>query len=155
MKPYILISTCLLNIPTQWDEDCKDYEQLKNLVKEGKAIFFCPEQGGGLPTPRIPSEIENGKTAKDVLNGEGKVLAKSGEDVTEQFIKSAQMALQICRQFDIKVAILKEKSPSCGSTIAYDGTFTKNKIPGTGVTAELLKQNGIKVYNEENYPKDL
>lgn len=155
MKPYILISTCLLNIPVQWDRGCKNIERLQDLVKEGKAIFFCPEQGAGFVTPREPSEIENGKTSSDVLEGNGKVISKSGEDITDKFLRAAELTLQICKQFDIKIAILNEKSPSCGSTLTFDGTFTGTKIPGSGVTAELLKQNGIQVYSENNFPENL
>lgn len=154
-KPYILISSCLLGLHTQWDEDCKRYDELINLVKDGKAVFYCPEQGGGLPTPRIPSEIEQGKTSTDVLNKRGKVINKQGNDVTKEFTKGAYMALQICKEFGLTVAILKEKSPSCGSNKTYDGSFTGNKREGTGVTAELLKKNGIKVYSEDNFPKNL
>jgi len=154
-KPYILLSSCLLDLHTQWDEDCKRYEELIDLVKEGKAVFFCPEQGGGLPTPRIPSEIEKGKTSVDVLNNKGKVVNKNGNDVTKEYLKGAYMALQICKQFNLTVAILKEKSPSCGSSKTYDGSFEGNKKEGTGLTAELLRQNGIKVYSEDNFPRDI
>ncbi len=154
-KPYILISTCLLGLHTQWDGDCRRYYALIQLVKEGKAVFFCPEQGGGLSTPRIAAEIEEGKTSVDVLNKKGRVINEQGGDVTKEFTKGAQMALQICREFGLTVAILKEKSPSCGSNKTYDGSFTGNKRDGTGVTAELLKQNGIQVYSEESFPKDL
>jgi uncharacterized protein YbbK (DUF523 family) len=154
-KPYILISSCLLGLHTQWDEDCKKIEELIELVKEGKAIFFCPEQGGGLSTPRIPSEIEYGKTSSLVLSDKAKVLSKEGKDVTKEFVNGAKMALQLCKEFDLKIAILKAKSPSCGSMKTYDGSFTGTKRKGSGITAELLKQNGIKVYNEENFPSDL
>ncbi len=148
----ILISSCLLGINTQWDEDCKRIDELVRLVKSGKAIFMCPEQLGGLPTPREPSEIEPGKTAKDVINEKGRVLSKQGNDVTKQFLMGAKRVLWFCQEMGIEVAILKEKSPSCGSQKTYDGTFIGTKIIGKGVTAELLSQNGIKVYDEENFP---
>ena len=153
--PKILISSCLLNIKTQWDEDCKDYEEFKCLVRRGKAIFGCPEQLGGLPTPRPPCEIEHGKTAKDVLLGKGKVTSNKDKDTSREFIKGAKYVTEICAAYRIKYAILKAKSPSCGSQKTYDGTFTGRKIAGKGILAELLEENGIKVYNEHNFPKSL
>lgn len=116
---------------------------------------MCPEQTGGLSTPREPSEVEPGKTAKDVLNGAGRVLTKSGKDLTKEYINGAKEVLELCKNLSIKIAVLKAKSPSCGSVLVYDGTFTETKISGKGVTAELLEQNGIKVYSEDNFPKDL
>ena len=100
-----------MGINTQWDEDCKRIRQLVKLVNSGKAVFMCPEQLGGLPTPREPSEIEPGKTAKNVLKGNGRVLIKTGEDVTRQFITGAQRVLKFCQQLGVKIAILKAKSP--------------------------------------------
>lgn len=85
------------------------------LVKSGKAVFMCPEQLGGLPTPREPSEIEKGKTAKDVLEGKGKVLTKQGSDVTEQYVTGARRVLKFCQEMGIGIAVLKARSPSCGS----------------------------------------
>lgn len=151
-KVKILISTCLLGVNTQWDEDCKRIDGLIGLVESGKAVFLCPEQLGGLPTPREPAEIEKGKTAEDVLEGEGKVLTKSGKDVTKQFVLGAQRILAFCQEIGIETAILFAGSPSCGSKQTYDGTFSGTKRPGRGITAELLEQNGIKVYNEDNFP---
>lgn len=82
-------------------------------------------------------------------------MNKNGNDVTKEYLKGAYMALQICKQFNLTVAILKEKSPSCGSSKTYDGSFEGNKKEGTGLTAELLRQNGIKVYSEDNFPRDI
>jgi uncharacterized protein YbbK (DUF523 family) len=154
-KPYIFISSCLLGLNTQYDQESKRCEELIKLVKEGKALFFCAEQGGGLPTPRIPAEIEPGKNSAEVLKGDAKIFSKEGKDVTKEFLKGANMVLQICKEYDLKIAILRERSPSCGTSKVYDGTFSGKKIKGTGVTAELLKQNGIKVYSQNNFPKDL
>ena len=147
----ILISPCLLGIRTRWDESCDEIDELINLVKSGQAVFLCPEQIGGLTTPREPSEIEPGKTAADVFMGEAKVLTNTGKDVTEQFAVGAQRILDFCQEMRIEIAILKSNSPSCGSIQTYDGTFSDTKIPGKGTTAELLEQNGIKVYNEKNF----
>ena len=151
----LLISTCLLNIKTQWDEDCKNIEKLRDWVREGKAIFCCPEQLGGLSTPRIPCEIECGKTAKDILDGNGKVLGKDGADYTKQFVKGARYILDICKDFGVEYAVLKAKSPSCGDKQIFDGTFLGKKIEGKGILAQLLSENGIKIYNETDFPEDL
>ena len=147
----ILISPCLIGIRTRWDESCEQVEELIDLVKSGQAVFLCPEQIGGLPTPREPAEIESGRTAKDVLNGEAKVLTVTGKDVTGQFIAGAQRILKFCQEMGVEIAILKSCSPSCGSLQTYDGTYTDTTIAGRGTTAELLEQNGIRVYNEKNF----
>ncbi|UCG23076.1 MAG: DUF523 domain-containing protein [Chloroflexota bacterium] len=146
-----LISPCLLGIRTRWDEDCEEIDELIELVKSGQAVFMCPEQLGGLTTPRKPAEIETGKTASDVLNGDARVLTNTGKDVTEQFVVGAQRILEFCQSLGVEEAILKSGSPSCGSEQTYDGSFTDTKVVGKGTTAELLEQNGIKVYNEKNF----
>jgi uncharacterized protein YbbK (DUF523 family) len=87
----------------------------------------------------------------DVLMGDARVLTITGKDVTEQFVAGAQRILEFCQRLNIEVAIMKSDSPSCGSKRTYDGTFTDTKIVGKGITAELLEQNGIKVYNEKNF----
>jgi uncharacterized protein YbbK (DUF523 family) len=147
----ILISPCLVGIRTRWNEDRDEIEELINLVKSGQAVFMCPEQTGGLPTPREPSEIEPGKTAQEVLNGKAKVLTITGKDVTEQYLTGARRILDFCQKMGVQTAILKSDSPSCGSERTYDGTFTNKIIPGRGIASELLVQNGIKVYNEKNF----
>jgi len=147
----ILISPCLIGICTRWDGSCEEIEELTDLVKSGQAVFMCPEQIGGMSTPREPSETEPGKTAQDVLNGEAKVKSITGKDVTREFVVGAERILRFCQAMGVEIAILKSDSPSCGSVKTYDGTFTGTIIPGKGITAELLEQNGIKVYNEENF----
>lgn len=151
----ILVSSCLLGLKTNYKGEGKEIKQLVSLWRKGKLVFMCPEQTGGLSTPREPAEIENGKSARDVLKGNGKVLTKTGKDVTKQFVKGAKQTLKVCKDLNIKTAILKARSPSCGSGTTYDGTFSDNKIPGNGLTAELLKQNGISVFDEEHIPKTL
>jgi uncharacterized protein YbbK (DUF523 family) len=144
-----------LDLDTQYNQESKRYKKLVELVKEGKALFFCAEQGGGLVTPRVPLEIEEGKNADMVLKGKARVTNAEGVDVTKQVLKGAEMALQICKEYDLKIAILRERSPSCGTSKVYDGTFSGNTIKGTGVVAQLFKQNGIEVYSQHNFPKDL
>ena len=150
-KGKMIVSTCLVGVHTQWDGGCSKVDDIVALIKSGRAVFLCPEQLGGLSTPREPAEIEEGKTAADVLAGRAKVVARTGQDVTVQFMGGAQEVLAFCQAFGIKTAILKARSPSCGSRRTYDGTFSETTRPGRGVTAELLEQNGIKVYSEETY----
>jgi uncharacterized protein YbbK (DUF523 family) len=144
----ILVSACLVGVHTQWDGGSSKVDDLVELVRSGKAVFMCPEQLGGLTTPREPAEIEPGKTARDVLDGRAKVVTITGRDVTEQFVSGAQKVLAFCREIGIETAILSATSPSCGSRQTYDGTHSGTLRPGRGVTAELLAQNGVQVYNQ-------
>jgi uncharacterized protein YbbK (DUF523 family) len=145
----ILISACLLGENVRYNAEVFPLENeiLKNWIFENKLIPFCPEVAGGLPVPRLPAEIVN-STSKGVLNGEGKVINSAGNDVSDNFIKGARLALEIAKKNNIKIAILKESSPSCGSNTIYDGTFSKSKKMGKGITTTLLEENGIKVFNE-------
>lgn len=150
----IIVSACLCGINTKYSGDNNLDERILKLLKEGKAIPVCPEQLGGLTTPRAAHEISNG-TGADVLDGKCKVKGIDGQDSTEGFIKGAYETLSIAKGCNAKVAILKAKSPSCGYGKIYDGTFTGTKIEGNGVTAELLKRNGIQIYTEEDKLGDL
>ena len=134
----ILVSGCLLGIDCRYKGDSCASERLTELAKRHTLIFVCPEQMGGLPTPRDPAERQ-----------ESRVMTVNGADVTEQYRRGAEAALRLACLNRVKIAILKSRSPSCGSGLIYDGTFTGNKVPGNGVCAELLKKNGIRVYTEE------
>ena len=107
------------------------------LAEKHTLIPVCPEQLGGLPTPRYPSEIRGGRVINNI-----------GEDVTAYYEKGAGEALNIAKLFGCERAVLKARSPECGSKEIYDGTFTKTVIPGKGITAALLEENGIEVYDE-------
>ncbi|MBF8984550.1 DUF523 domain-containing protein [Lutibacter sp. B2] len=146
----ILISACLAGVNCKYNGENNLNEGIKRLIEDRKAILVCPEQLGGLATPRVPAEIVKGE-GKDVLEGKCKVMNKDGEDKTNYFIKGAKEALEIAKMYHIKKAILKERSPSCGCGIIYDGSFKGNKRNGDGVTTALFNQHGIKVYNENNY----
>lgn len=152
---YILISSCLIGLNVKWNGKSKNIADLKRLVSEGKAIFLCPEQIGGLSTPRVPAEIEAGRTAKEVLEGKAKIIGNNGSNLTEEIIRGSNETLKFCKEYGIKIAILRDGSPTCGSVKTYSGRFDGVKIKGRGVLTELLEQNGIKVYNEFNFPKDL
>ncbi len=145
-----LISACLLGIRCTWNGNDK-YKNGRaiELSRVETLIPVCPEQLGGLPTPRAPQEIQDG-TGEDVLNGKCKVLNRNGEDVTRKFIKGAEETLNIARQLNIKEFIAKSRSPSCGWGQIYDGTFSGRLIDGDGVTTTLLKKNGVRIIPEED-----
>jgi uncharacterized protein YbbK (DUF523 family) len=145
----IIISACLAGINCKYDGGNNLNKKILELVKKGKAIPLCPEQLGGLTTPREPAEC-NGDGSM-VLNGKAKVITRSGRDVTDNFIKGAKEVLRLAKKLKVKKAILKARSPSCGADKIYDGSFSGRLIDGNGVLAALLKKNGIKVYNEENF----
>ncbi|KNF07496.1 hypothetical protein CLPU_16c00520 [Gottschalkia purinilytica] len=143
-----LISACLAGVNCRYNGDNNLNEKILKLVKDKKAILVCPEQLGGLSTPRPPSEM-----VKD-SEGQIKILTNEGEDVTKYFVKGAEETLNIAKMMDIKVAILKARSPSCGYGKIYDGTFSGKLKNGVGVTSSLLLKNGIKIYTEEDIEKE-
>ncbi len=145
-KPQFLISACLCGVCCRYDGGCFDYPALRQLVKDGRAIPFCPECAGGLPTPRVPCEITHNP------DGEQKIISSNGTDCTAAYRSGAKRALEICKANNLNIAILKDGSPSCGVTRIYDGTHTGTRIPGQGITAALLAQNGITLYTEESLP---
>ena len=148
--PKILISACLIGQKVRYDaKDClQQNERLEQWIQDGKVISICPEMAGGLPTPRPASEIEPGKNAEAVLQFQARVLTNQGVDVSDEYRIGAQKALALAQQHGIKVAILKARSPSCGSKQIYDGTYSKKLVDGMGVTAKLLTQHGIHVFDE-------
>ena len=145
-----LISACLLGIKCAWDgKDRYRNDKAIKLLRSETLIPICPEQLGGLKTPRASQEIQGG-TGEDVLNGICKILNSNGQDVTREFVRGAGETLNIARQFDIKEFIAKSRSPSCGCGEIYDGTFSKRVINGDGVTTALLKRHGIRIIGEED-----
>lgn len=133
----VIISACLCGCNCKYNGKNNLNEKCIEILKEKRGIPVCPEQLGGLKTPRFPSEIK----------GE-KVIDNNLEDVTKNFVNGANETLKVAKLVDCKVAILKDGSPSCGSNYVYDGSFTGKKIKGKGITAELLERNGIKVISE-------
>lgn len=129
-----------------------DLKQAENFLKKELSanniefIPFCPEQLGGLPTPRIQAEIVGG-TAQDVWDDKAKVMTKDCRDVTENFKRGAEQVLNAVNILGIEAFLLKEKSPSCGVIEIYSGKFDGVKVPGEGVTTSLLRKNGIKVFS--------
>ncbi len=133
----ILVSACLMGYDCRYKGDnCKN-QRLLDLGKDSILIPVCPEQLGGLATPRLPGEITGGK-----------VLASDGSDITEQYRRGADFALAVAKANNVDFCILKANSPSCGKGMIYDGTFSGNKIEGNGVAAQKLLEAGFTVYNE-------
>jgi len=138
------VSGCLAGISCRYDGRSKPDEETVRMVKEGEAMAFCPECLAGLKIPRSPSEISGGD-GYDVLSGQARVVSEDGKDRTAEFIKAAHKSLKFCKKNGIKKVWLKSKSPSCGKSRIYDGTFSGSLRPGTGVTAAYLMQNSVEV----------
>lgn len=135
----ILCSACLLGVRCTYDGKSKKNDKVLALLKKDNLIPVCPEQLGGLATPREPAQQRADK-----------VVTENGKDVTSHFKDGAEQTLLLAKLFDVKRAILKQRSPSCGCGQVYDGTFSKTIIEGNGVTATLLKNNGVTVTTEED-----
>lgn len=133
----ILVSACLLGCPCRYDGAAKADPRVLALMERHTLIPVCPEQLGGLPTPRLPSERRDGG-----------VFDRGGKNVTPQYRQGAEEVLRLARLYGCTHAVLKERSPSCGSGQIYDGSFSHVLVPGSGVAAELLAQNGITVLGE-------
>lgn len=154
----ILVSSCLLGEDVRYDGNNSSIafnpkfpfsskELFMDILCDNEIYSFCPEVAGGLGIPRTPAEIVNNEKPFIVKD-------ENGVDVTINFLLGAKKALDICKEENIKVALLKANSPSCGNIKIYDGTFSKNLIDSEGLTAKLLKENGIEVFNE-NQLKEL
>ena len=148
----IIVSACLLGENCKYSGGNNKSENVIKYLEDKEYILVCPEQLGGLSTPRNPSEIitYGNKDGNDVLSGCTKVLSNKGIDVTKNFIKGAEETLKIAKEHNIKTAILKAGSPSCGYKKIYDGTFLGNKIQGMGVTAAILNKENIALLDEDD-----
>ena len=148
----VLVSACLLGDRVRYDGNILKFDDaiLSRWVGENRVISFCPEVAGGLPVPRQPAEIIRGAAAS-VLYGNTRIMDKNGVDISANFITGAHRALDVVRVHGIYVAVLKDGSPSCGSTYIYDGTFTGARVAGCGVSVALLKQNDVTVFNEQQF----
>ena len=140
----IVVSACLAGKNCRYNGKASTSEKIVKLVKEGKAIKVCPEILGGLKTPRPPTEIQNKM-----------IITKEGIDLTKQFVLGAKTALKIAKENGCTQAILKSKSPSCGSIKIYDGTFSGKLIAGEGIFCTLLKKNQIKIISEKEFESEL
>ena len=138
----LLISACLLGVSCRYDGKSKPMKDIEKLMEKYELVPVCAEIFGGLPTPRVPAEI----------SGE-KVLTAEGKDVTAEYIKGAEEVLRLGKIFGAKKALLKERSPSCGSGIIHNGKFDGGLVPGFGKTAALLIENNFEVFGETEIEK--
>ncbi|MBC8317496.1 MAG: DUF523 domain-containing protein [Desulfobulbaceae bacterium] len=131
-KPVYLVSACLVGLCTRYDAQVKSYPKCFDMLQEALWVPVCPEQLGGLPTPRTPADLVGGD-GYDVISGKARVVDRDGRDVTEKFLTGAHQVLEIARKLQVRSVLFKSKSPSCGLA------------PQTGVTAALLRLNNIEV----------
>lgn len=136
-KPRILLSACLLGVNCRYNGTGGRLEEMETLMELAELIPVCPEIVGGLPTPRPPAERIGAK-----------VMTCQGDEVTAAYERGAQESLRLARMFGAKLALMKERSPSCGAGEIYDGSFSHTRVRGDGVAAALLKQNGLEIYGE-------
>ncbi len=145
-----LVSACLLGLATRYDGGHNLNEAVQLVFGSRSCIIpICPEQLGGLPTPRPPAEIAGGDGAA-VIDGRAAVVTAAKKDVTASYLKGAEQALLIAQMFKADGAVLKARSPSCGSGKIHNGSFSSHYMDGDGVTAALLKRRGIPVFTEED-----
>lgn len=136
----VLISACLLGLPCRYDGTGKLLEEVNGLLDRVTFIPVCPEQLGGLPTPRPPAEQV----------GE-RVLTRTGDDVTGAYRRGGELTAALAEYLNCRCALMKARSPSCGSGTIYDGTFTSTRVPGDGTAARAVKELGIPVFDEEHW----
>ncbi len=146
----ILVSSCLLGARVRYHggDALVEHPALRRWRDEGRLVVVCPEVDGGLTTPRPPAEIAGAEGGAAVIAQLAFVRTAAGADVTAAYVAGARLALETARRHGIRTAILKDGSPSCGSTGVYDGTFSGRRVPGAGVMAALLMANGLRVFNE-------
>ena len=144
----ILVSACLFGVNCKYSGENNYVEKIHGLKDNHTLILVCPEQLGGLDTPRSPAEIQ-------IHNGSLTVRTKEGTDVTDEFVKGAELTLKIANAHECKLAILKANSPSCGARQIYDGSFSGKLVEGVGITADLLMKNGIAVVSEHDNVRDV
>lgn len=145
-----MISACLCGVNCKYNGGNNFEPRLKELMDSEECILICPETCGNLPVPRNACEIKGG-TGKDVIAGYAKVIDTKGRDLTDYFLTGAYKTLLEAKKAGVDYAILKSRSPSCGTDKIYDGTFSSNIISGDGVTSALLRMHGITVINDQDY----
>ena len=146
MKKKILISACLLGKNCRYNGGHSQLTELEEIDVEW--IPVCPEESGGLGTPRPSAEMQ--ENAETILNGKGKIITNKGKNVTSEFIEGAKKSLQFGLGAEVKIAVLKSKSPSCGIGKIYDGSFTKSLKTGNGIFAHLCHENDIACISSDN-----
>lgn len=148
-----LISACLCGLNCKYNGGNNEHPLFSEMLDRGEVVTICPEALGGLSIPRPAAEIDAG-TGEDVLEGTARVINDQGDDVTDNFIIGARKTLDIAREWDVDLVILKSRSPSCGAGHIYDGSFSGHLREGNGVTAALLLKEGIPVVSDEELLKE-
>ena len=149
MKNKYIVSACLLGKNCKYSGGNNLCPEIIKFLEDKEYYEICPEVDGGLPTPRFPSEIINGD-AKEVILGNNKVINSNGDNVTKEFITGAEKAVSFAKVNNITHAILKSNSPSCGVKEVYDGSFSKKRVQGLGVSALMLKEEGIELIDSDD-----
>jgi len=144
VRGMVIVSACLAGVRCRYDGESRAYAPVVELVRSGRAIPVCPEQLGGLPTPRPRAEIVGGDGV-DVLKGQARVLAEDGRDVTAFFVRGARETARLAALSGSEVAVLKDGSPSCGCVWISDGGFSGGRVRGVGVAAAALADAGVEV----------
>ncbi|MCX8999043.1 DUF523 domain-containing protein [Rhizobiaceae bacterium BDR2-2] len=146
----ILVSACLMGRPVRYNGAAKPlaHPALERWQAEGRVVSICPEVMAGFSIPRPPAEIAGSGSGAAVLDGAANVVDATGADVTRRFVDGARIALDLARAHGCRFALLIDGSPSCGSGFIYDGSFSGQKHPGAGVTAALLRENGVEVFSD-------
>ncbi len=139
-RPAVLVSACLLGVRCNHLGEDSHSPAVSELASDHRLVPICPEVAGGLPTPRPAAELQP----------DGSVVTAEGEDVTDAYRRGAAAAVALARAVGAEEAVLKARSPSCGCHEVYDGTFTRAKVPGEGVTARALREAGLRVRSEED-----
>ncbi len=140
----IIVSSCLAGCECRYDGKSNEVAEIKSMVLENKAIALCPEQLGGLSTPRIPCEIVCTKK-------ERRAIGQDQNDYTKEFLKGAEIFSNVAKALDVKMVILKANSPSCGYGTVYDGSHSRTLKAGNGFTADQLLELDIQIFNENNF----
>jgi len=148
----ILVSACLLGAKVRYHggDAASDHPILRRWCDEGRLVVVCPERDGGLPTPRPPAEIVGPGAGAGVIARLAVVRTSTTIDVTEAFRRGAEIALDAVTQHRIRIAVLKDGSPSCGRSFVYDGSFSGARVDGLGVTTALLESHGVRVFDERS-----
>ncbi len=146
----IMVSACLFGVDCKYNGKNNYNAEICRALENEQVVFFCPEQSGGLSSPRPACEIQGGD-GLGVLEGTARVMDQHGQDLTDAFISGARNTLRMAKTLGPDLIILKSRSPSCGVGLIYDGAFNLKTRAGDGVTSALLKQNGFRVMNDEEY----
>lgn len=144
----VLVSACLAGRECAYDGSHRAHPEILELVRQGRAVLVCPEEEGGLGTPRPAAEINRG-TGSDVLDGNARVITDEGVDVTQEYLEGARIAAERASTQGCTAALLKSRSPACGCGEIYDGTFSGTRSAGDGVAAAALRRAGLELWTEE------